>query len=333
LLCEVKNNGVLFAVKNCPNMCSNGLFWQIVGSLSDHLSPLRVRSVKLWSMLYTIMFLDIWATITFWIAFVASVSVRFRSKERETRVKDRAENGSFNFSRDQNRKSPSTVSFCSETKRKRLLRRLHSEGLISGLSLRGGGRGFPRLLRTWSVATFKVNRRKIEPKETPSCLIPYLLFVFTWQLKILVTTLNWQKLNSIEAVERKAARFCKNCWNREPRTVTHLIRNLNWEPLQVRRERAKQMLFFKISRGLVAIQMLSYVQPLRYCRTRQYHPARYIAVNCGTKAEVQGEFLRCHDKLVELPTSWSDYSAKPNLKGFKAGVDNFYMNWFIDLVY
>ena len=31
---------------------------------------------------------------------------------------------SFNFSRDQNRKSPSTVSFCSETKRKRLLRRL-----------------------------------------------------------------------------------------------------------------------------------------------------------------------------------------------------------------
>ena len=31
---------------------------------------------------------------------------------------------SFHFSRDQNRKSPSTVLFCSETKRKRLLRRL-----------------------------------------------------------------------------------------------------------------------------------------------------------------------------------------------------------------
>ena len=31
------------------------------------------------------------------------------------------------------------------------------------------------------------NRRKIEPKEIPSCLIPHLLVVFTWQLEILVT--------------------------------------------------------------------------------------------------------------------------------------------------
>ena len=68
------------------------------------------------------------------LACVASVSVRFRSKEWGTRVKDRAKNGaskragtdwfSFHFSRCQNRKSLSTVYFCSETKRKRLLRRL-----------------------------------------------------------------------------------------------------------------------------------------------------------------------------------------------------------------
>ena len=67
----------------------------------------------------------------FWqpLACVASVSVRFRSKERGTRVKDRAKNGaskwlSFQFSRGQNRKSRSSGFFCSETKRKRLLRRL-----------------------------------------------------------------------------------------------------------------------------------------------------------------------------------------------------------------
>ena len=80
-------------------------------------------------------------------ACVASVSVRFRSKERGTRVSQRPrekmaqikEQGgggeetplpsftfclSFHFSRGQNRKSPSSVLFCSETKRKRLLRRL-----------------------------------------------------------------------------------------------------------------------------------------------------------------------------------------------------------------
>ena len=33
------------------------------------------------------------------------------------------------------------------------------------------------------------SRRKIEPKEIPSCLIPLLLVVFTWQLEILVKSL------------------------------------------------------------------------------------------------------------------------------------------------
>ena len=40
----------------------------------------------------------------------------------------------------------------------------------------------------WLVAL--VNRRKIEPKEIPSCFITHLLVVFTWQLEILVTSLN-----------------------------------------------------------------------------------------------------------------------------------------------
>lgn len=35
IVLQGKQNG-LFAFKNCPNMCSNGLFWQIVGNLSDH---------------------------------------------------------------------------------------------------------------------------------------------------------------------------------------------------------------------------------------------------------------------------------------------------------
>ena len=49
------------------------------------------------------------------IACIASISVRFRSKERGTRVKDRVKNGekwlSFHFSRGQNRKSRSSGFF------------------------------------------------------------------------------------------------------------------------------------------------------------------------------------------------------------------------------
>ena len=64
----------------------------------------------------------------------------------------------------------------------------------AGLLLRGASRG-----RGFSPATKRVvrparlllleNRRKIEPKEIPSRLIPRLLVVFTRQLEILVTTL------------------------------------------------------------------------------------------------------------------------------------------------
>ena len=63
------------------------------------------------------------------LACVASVSVLFPSK-------DRAKNGravwlSFHFSRGQNRESRSSVFLCSETARKRLLRRLGGGGLKS----------------------------------------------------------------------------------------------------------------------------------------------------------------------------------------------------------
>ena len=49
---------------------------------------------------------------------------------------------------------------------------------------------FPQLLS-------KENKRKLEPKEIPSCLIPRLLVVFTRQLEILVTTLTLVKPNLV----------------------------------------------------------------------------------------------------------------------------------------
>ena len=85
---------------------------------------------------------------------IASVSVRFRSKERGTRDEDRAQNGamgeavlkfpsfpsptpsfifwlSFHFSRGQNRKSRSSVFLCFENYRKRMLRSLNPQRKIS----------------------------------------------------------------------------------------------------------------------------------------------------------------------------------------------------------
>ena len=67
-----------------------------------------------------------------------------------------------------------------------------------GLSLRAvgqgpgaGGQGFPPATMSVSPgsSTFIRNRRKMEPKELPSCKIPLLLISYTRQLEILGTTL------------------------------------------------------------------------------------------------------------------------------------------------
>jgi len=100
----------------------------------------------------------VWTEAESAIACVASVSVRFRSKERGKRDKDRAKNGargegvgkkfppfpsptpsfllfplefSFHFSRSQNRKSRSSVFLCFENYRKRMLRSLNPQRKIS----------------------------------------------------------------------------------------------------------------------------------------------------------------------------------------------------------
>ena len=46
------------------------------------------------------------------------------------------------------------------------------------------GRGFPPAIKNVAPAYFhRKIEKKIEPKEIPSCLIPRLLVVFTWQLE------------------------------------------------------------------------------------------------------------------------------------------------------
>ena len=58
-----------------------------------------------------------------------------------------------------------------------------------GPSLRAGVWGFPLATMNLVPGYFHWKKKKKEPKETPSCLIPRLLVVFTRQLEILVTTL------------------------------------------------------------------------------------------------------------------------------------------------
>ena len=69
------------------------------------------------------------------------------------------------------------IGFVPEEDYYRAVTKRRGPGIFPGYYERG-----PRLLS-------KENGKKIERKEIPSCLILRLLFVFAWQLEILVTTL------------------------------------------------------------------------------------------------------------------------------------------------
>ena len=56
-----------------------------------------------------------------------------------------------------------------------------------------GGRGFSPATKSGPQLLLLENRRKVQPKEIPSRLIPRLLDVFTRQLEILVTTLRMEE--------------------------------------------------------------------------------------------------------------------------------------------
>ena len=52
-------------------------------------------------------------------------------------------------------------------------------------------------------------------------------------------------VKQIEGVQWRAAPFVKNCYKREPETVTNLLNELNWIPLKERRTISRLTLFRK----------------------------------------------------------------------------------------
>ena len=65
---------------------------------------------------------------------------------------------------------------------------------------------------------------------------------------------NTGQINQLEKVQRRAARFTtKNYTDRQPGSVTQMVTQLGWEPLQARRVKIRLRLLFKIQHNLVAI--------------------------------------------------------------------------------
>jgi hypothetical protein len=93
------------------------------------------------------------------------------------------------------------------------------------------------------------------------------------------------RIKQVEAVQRKAARFTTNTWDRQ-RSVTNLLQELNWRSLQERRLIRRLTLMYQAHHNLTAITIPPYIRPPTRPSTRS-HPLQYmlLATRCNTYAD------------------------------------------------
>lgn len=70
------------------------------------------------------------------------------------------------------------------------------------------------------------------------------------------------QVHQLEKVQRRAARFAtKNYHDNHHGSVTQMLQDLHWEPLQTRRLKIRLVLLYKIEHALVAIPADMYLTP------------------------------------------------------------------------
>ena len=90
-------------------------------------------------------------------------------------------------------------------------------------------------------------------------------------------------IKQIEMVQRRAARFVSNNYNREPGTVTNIMQSLGWPTLETRRKGARLILFYKILNGEASVTIPDYVRRSDV-QTRQHHKDRFSRLSTSTDA-------------------------------------------------
>ena len=65
-------------------------------------------------------------------------------------------------------------------------------------------------------------------------------------------------IKTLERIQRQAARFCTNNYSREPGSVTTLLQELGWEPLQTRRKSKRITTLYIMENNIIDIPLDQY---------------------------------------------------------------------------
>ena len=123
-------------------------------------------------------------------------------------------------------------------------------------------------------------------------------------------------INKIEMVQRRAARFVTNRWDRTD-SVTDMISVLGWETLEQRRRDMRLVLMYKIANGLVAVPASPHLRPITRS-SRLCHPAGYLVPSSTSDYHkfsfFPGTIREWNALLPDVPISQTPEAFKASLK-------------------
>ncbi|XP_072039503.1 uncharacterized protein [Amphiura filiformis] len=128
-------------------------------------------------------------------------------------------------------------------------------------------------------------------------------------------------INALEKVQTQAARFCMKEYSRMPGTVTQLMADLNWQPLQTRRKIARVTMFYKMVNGLVDIDLQNYV--VKTNRQTRRHNQKYQTMRWKVAAWRDSFFPTTVKEWNELPPSAVNCNS---LESFKSAAKDHYQS-------
>lgn len=112
-------------------------------------------------------------------------------------------------------------------------------------------------------------------------------------------------VKQIEGVQRRAARFVKNCYTREPGTVTNLLNELNWIPLEVGRTIARPTLFHKAIHSEDGLAFPNYlINRSRHLRNSQN---KFIELQPHTETYRNSFFFKTVKDWNALPNDFVEF--------------------------
>ena len=81
-------------------------------------------------------------------------------------------------------------------------------------------------------------------------------------------------INQLEAIQCRAARFCMGDYKQKS-SVTNMIKELGWDSIETRRQKARLTMMFKIANDLVGINKEEHLKPVGNSRTRKNNSSNF----------------------------------------------------------